>query len=174
MGGAIVLEAAIRHPELVRKLIFADGASYNPDAYYPQMMAMEKKMTGADLDGSPFKVAYTRVAPNSGNWNALFEKIKKMDIDWKGVPVSDVKSIKVQTLLMIGDADIVRPEHTVEMFRLLGGGVPGDIVGLPRSQLAVLPGSTDVTLMQRSEWLIPLVNAFLDALPPKPADVQRQ
>lgn len=95
-----------------------------------------------------------------------------MDIDWKGVPASAVKAIKVPTLLMIGDADIVRPEHAVEMFRLLGGGVPGDIVGLPRSQLAVLPGSTHVTLMQKSDWLVSMVNAFLDAPPPKPAPGQ--
>ncbi len=50
---------------------------------------------------------------------------------------------------MIGDSDVVRPEHVAQMFRLLGGGVPGDLAGLPRSQLAV-------------------ISAFLDALMPKP------
>jgi hypothetical protein len=59
--------------------------------------------------------------------------------------------------------DLVRPEHTVEMFRLLGGGVVGDIFGLPRSQLAVLPGTTHVTLVDRAEWLISMITEFLDA-----------
>ena len=51
----------------------------------------------------------------------------------------------------------------MEMFRLLGGGVAGDLVGLPRSQLAVLPGTTHVTLTDRAEWLTSMILAFLDA-----------
>jgi hypothetical protein len=66
-------------------------------------------------------------------------------------------------LLIIGDADIIRPEHTVELFRLLGGGVIGDLVGLPRSQLAVLPGTTHVTLVNRASWLLSMISTFLDA-----------
>jgi pimeloyl-ACP methyl ester carboxylesterase len=73
------------------------------------------------------------------------------------VPSDAVRSIKTPTLLIIGDSDVVRPEHTVEMFRLLGGGVPGDLVGLPRAQLAVLPGTTHVTLTQRVDWLASMV-----------------
>jgi pimeloyl-ACP methyl ester carboxylesterase len=69
----------------------------------------------------------------------------------------------VPTLLMIGDADIVRPEYAVEMFRLLGGGVPGDIDGLPNSRLAVLPGTTYVTLVERSNRLLSMIGGFLDA-----------
>lgn len=53
------------------------------------------------------------------------------------------------------------------MFRLLGGGVAGDLVGLPRSQLAVLPGTTHVTLLDRADWLISMVTVFLDASVPK-------
>jgi len=76
-------------------------------------------------------------------------------------------SVKAPTLLIIGDSDIVRPEHVVEMFRLLGGGVVGDLVGLPRSQLAVLPGTTHVTLVDRAEWLASMITAFLDAPMPE-------
>jgi pimeloyl-ACP methyl ester carboxylesterase len=74
----------------------------------------------------------------------------------------------VPALLIVGDADVVRPEHVVEMFRLLGGGAPGDIVGLPRSQLAVLPGTTHVTLITKTEWLLSMVRPFLDAPLPRP------
>jgi len=52
------------------------------------------------------------------------------------------------------------------MFRLLGGGIPGDVSGLPRSQLAVLPGTTHVTVLDRTGWLVSMVTAFLDAAPP--------
>jgi pimeloyl-ACP methyl ester carboxylesterase len=75
----------------------------------------------------------------------------------------DVRGIAAPTILVIGDSDIVRPEHGVELFRLLGGGAIGDPAGLPRSRLAVLPGTTHVTLVQRSGWLASMVGEFLDA-----------
>jgi hypothetical protein len=50
-----------------------------------------------------------------------------------------------------------------ETFRLLGGGVAGDMAGLPRARLAVLPGTTHVTLVQRADWLASMVGEFLDA-----------
>ena len=56
---------------------------------------------------------------------------------------------------------MVRPEHTVELFRLLGGGVAGDLVGLPRAQLAVLPDTTHVTLVDRADWLVSMITQFL-------------
>jgi hypothetical protein len=58
------------------------------------------------------------------------------------------------------------------MFRLLGGGVPGDIVGLPRSQLAVLPGTTHVTLIARTNWLLSMIPEFLDAPMPTPKNAR--
>jgi hypothetical protein len=42
-----------------------------------------------------------------------------------------IPSIKAPTLEIIGDSDIVLPEHAVEMFRLLGGCMAGDLAGLP-------------------------------------------
>jgi pimeloyl-ACP methyl ester carboxylesterase len=71
-------------------------------------------------------------------------------------------------LIIIGDSDLVRPEHAVEMFRLLGGGVFGDApAGMPNSQLAVLPGTSHITLVSRTELLIPILNSFLDAPMPE-------
>ena len=69
--------------------------------------------------------------------------------------------VTAATLLIVGDADVVRPEHVVQMLRLLGGGVPGDIVGLPRSQLAVLPGTTHVTIITKTDWLLSMITPFL-------------
>jgi len=85
----------------------------------------------------------------------------------KGFTPENLQSIEAPTLLMIGDADVVRPEQTVEMFRLLGGGVPGDLVGLPRSRLAVLPGTTHVTLVHCPDWLLSMITEFLAEPMPK-------
>jgi pimeloyl-ACP methyl ester carboxylesterase len=86
-----------------------------------------------------------------------------MDREVRDLPAEAIEAIKAPTLLIIGDSDIVRPEHAVEMFRLLGGGVMGDLAGLPSSQLAVLPGTTHVTLVDHADWLVSMITAFLDA-----------
>ena len=86
-----------------------------------------------------------------------------MNADLPQWSADEVRAIAAPTMLIIGDSDIVQPEHAVEMFRLLGGGVIGDLVGLPRARLAVLPGTTHVTLVQRTDWLSSMVGEFLDA-----------
>jgi pimeloyl-ACP methyl ester carboxylesterase len=64
-------------------------------------------------------------------------------------------------LVIVGDSDIVRPEHAVELFRLLGGGVIGDIAGLPASRLAILPGTSHVGMLERVDWLHSMITDFL-------------
>jgi pimeloyl-ACP methyl ester carboxylesterase len=86
-----------------------------------------------------------------------------MDRGIQDLPAEAIEAIEAPTLLIIGDSDIVLPEHAVEMFRLLGGGVMGDLAGLPRSRLAILPGTTHVTLLERADWLVSMITAFLDA-----------
>ena len=166
-GGAVALEIALRFPALARKLIIAGGTSYRRDGFYPELLAGSQAMKPEDLDGSPFQQAYASIAPHPEQWHRLVAKIADLDRTTQGWSPEAIASIKAPTLLIIGDSDIVRPEHVVEMFRLLGGGVVGDLVGLPRSQLAVLPGTTHVTLTDRAQWLASMITAFLDAPMPE-------
>jgi pimeloyl-ACP methyl ester carboxylesterase len=86
-----------------------------------------------------------------------------MDRGIKDIPSEAIQEITAPTLLIIGDSDIVRPEHAVEMFRLFGGGIMGDSpAGLPHSQLAILPGTSHVTLVDRADLLLPMIPSFLD------------
>ncbi len=73
-----------------------------------------------------------------------------------------IRSITAPTLIVIGDADIVRPEDAVEMLRLRGGGVNGDTPeGLPKSRLAILPGTSHSMVVNRSDLLLPILSDFL-------------
>ena len=162
-GGAVALEIALRNPALVRKLAWAGGTTDHRDGLYPELLVGSEAMKPEDLDGSPFQQAYADVAPHPENWHRLVTKVAELDRAIDGWPPEAIASLQPPALLIIGDSDIVRPEHVVEMFRLLGGGVIGDLVGLPRSQLAVLPGTTHVTLVDHAEWLASMVLAFLDA-----------
>ena len=165
LGAGVALEIAIRHPALVRRLVLISLA-YSADGLYPEVLAGEKSMKPGDLDGTPWQAEYARIAPNPEGWSALIEKAVRMDLEFDGWPSGAVRSIGAPTLVVIGDADIVRPEHAVEMLRLLGGGVPGDLAGLPRARLAILPGTTHVTMMEGADWLIPMIGEFLDATLP--------
>jgi pimeloyl-ACP methyl ester carboxylesterase len=116
-----------------------------------------------DLAGSPWQEEYARIAPRPEDWPMLVAKTTQHDREFVGWSAESIRSIRAPTLIIVGDSDIVRPEHAVELFRLLGGGVAGDLIGLPRSQLAVLPGTTHETLVRRAEWLVSIIDAFLDA-----------
>jgi pimeloyl-ACP methyl ester carboxylesterase len=163
MGGGVALEIATRHTALVGKLVYAGGACYSPDGLYPEILEQQGAGAADGLAGSPWEQAYLRVAPDPEHWPTLIAKVRDMDLAFTGWQPDEVRAITAPTLVIIGDADIVRPEHTVQMFRLLGGGVPGDLVGLPRSQLAILPGTSHVSLLERADWLRAMVVEFLDA-----------
>ena len=104
------------------------------------------------------------------DFNKLFAKKTEMDRGLQDVPDEAIRSLPMPVLLIIGDSDLARPEHAVELFRLLGGGVFGDVAGLPKSRLAVLPGTTHVGASQdRANWVVTMVNDFLDAPMPDKA-----
>jgi pimeloyl-ACP methyl ester carboxylesterase len=166
MGAGIALRITLEHPELVRKLAVASLA-HTRDGLHPGLLDGLQQVTPEMLAGTPFQLAYAREAPHPEAWPTLVAKVMELNRNVPEWPAEAIRSITAPTLLIIGDSDIVRPEHAVEMFRLLGGGVVGDLVGLPRSQLAVLPGTTHVTLVHRGDWLSSMIGGFLDA--PEPA-----
>lgn len=162
MGAGIALQIAIRHPQIVRKLVLA-SVTYNSNGLYPELLAGVENSNPEDLAGTPFYEEYRTIAPHPQDWPRLFARVNQLDRAPQDWPPQAIRAITAPTLLIIGDSDIVRPEHTVELFRLLGGGVPGDLTGLPRSQLAILPGTTHVTLVDRADWLISMITQFLDS-----------
>ena len=161
MGGGVGLQLAIRHPERVRKLA-AISAGYRLDGMYPEVLAGIAEITPEVFMETPWYAEYyAPVAPRPEDFPVLVEKLKELDateFDWS----QEIAAITAPTMLAYGDADVFRPEHMVELFQLLGGGVPGDLTGLPKTRLAVLPGTTHITVMTRAAWLVPMILEFLD------------
>ena len=163
MGAGVALHTVIRHPEVVRKLVLA-AVTYTKAGIQPGLMENLANMSPEMMHGSPFHDEYIKIAPHPENFAKLFSKKTEMDRNTKDIPAKSIEMIQSPTLLIIGDSDLVRPEHAVEMFRLLGGGVFGDTpAGLPNSQLAILPGTSHVGLASRPELLVPMINSFLDS-----------
>jgi pimeloyl-ACP methyl ester carboxylesterase len=161
MGGAVALQLALDRPDLIDHLVFAGGAAFDTSGVYPELLAMFESFDPHELDGTPWHDAYHQVAPDPDAWTSLVVKVNQLDRAGASWPKARLATLHVPTLLIIGDADIVRPEHTIEMFRLFGGGVPGDLVGLPQAQLAVLPGTSHVGVLDRVDWLASMILAFL-------------
>jgi len=167
MGAGVALRVVIRHPEVVHKLILA-AVTYTFSGIQPGLMEGLGNMTPEMMHGSPWHDEYMRIAPHPEDFAKLFSKKTEMDRQTKDIPAESIQAIRSPTLLIIGDSDLVRPEHAVEMFRLLGGGIFGDTpAGLPDSQLAVIPGASHVSVISRTELLIPMIASFLNAPMPK-------
>lgn len=162
MGAGVALRVAIRHPEVVGKLVLA-SVSYTFDGLHPGLMDGLGEMGPEMLYGSPWHEEYMRIAPDPGHFDAFFAKKNAMDAAVEELAAEALRAIASPVLLIMGDSDIVRPEHGVEMFRLFGGGRMGDSPeGLPDSQLAILPGTSHVSLVSRADLLLPMLPPFLD------------
>jgi pimeloyl-ACP methyl ester carboxylesterase len=165
MGAGIALQIAIRHPARVRRLVAA-SASFTYDGMHAAATEMFPTITPELFAGSPMEVEYLRAAPKPGDFPKLVEKLVDLDstpFDW----TNDVRGITAPTLIVVGDSDVVRLEHVVELFGLLGGGVMGDLAGMPTSQLAVLPGTSHFMppgsgVLDRADWLLAMIAEFLE------------
>ncbi len=167
MGAGIGLQLAIRHPGALRRLVAASG-SYAYEGMQPAAIEMFPSLSIEMFEGTPIEADYKRLAPNPDDFPTLFEKLKTLDTTPFAWPEEDVRGIAAPTLLIFGDSDVVTLEHATALFRLLGGGAMGDLGDMPASRLAVLPGTTHYMppghgVMDRMDWFLPMVRAFLDA-----------
>jgi len=161
MGGGVAFQIAVRHPEQVRRLVVLSG-SYTHDGWWPEVEDSFATMTADMFKGSSIEKEYGRLGNNPAHFPEFVKKVMSIDLkpyDWS----KDVKNIQAPIFMAIGDADGIRYEHALELFRAKGGGKMGDIHGLPTSRLAIIPGTTHIGMMQRTDWLIPMINDFLDS-----------
>lgn len=162
MGASVALHVGLAHPDKVRKLVL-QSVAIDSDGYHPGHLEAMEQMEPEMLYGSPFHQEYLDIAPHPENFDALVAKVKDLVMHTEDVPAEAVAAMDVPVLTVMGDSDIFRPEHGVEIFRATGGGVNGDIVGLPESQLAILPGASHIGTSQKVNLLLIMVPEFLDA-----------
>jgi len=154
-GGNIALQIAIRHPALARKLVVA-SAMFKRDGLSPGFWESMKHATLEDMPAD-LREAYLRVAPHPEQLQTFHDKCVRRMLEFTDWRAQDIRSIDAPTMVMIADGDIVRPEHAIEMFRLL-----------PHAWLAVLPGTDHMTLVRRADWQVSMIEAFLEAPMPNP------
>ncbi|NCT76357.1 MAG: alpha/beta hydrolase [Chitinophagaceae bacterium] len=161
MGGGVAFQMAVRHPEQVRRLVVLSG-TYAHDGWWPDVEASFATFTGDMFKGTPIQKQYDSLGNDPARFDDYIKKVLSIDLkpyDWS----NEVKKIQVPIFMAVGDADGVRYEHALELFRAKGGGKMGDMHGLPKSRLAILPGTTHIGMMMHTDWLIPMVTDFLDS-----------
>jgi pimeloyl-ACP methyl ester carboxylesterase len=164
LGAGIALNIIANHPAAVRKVVLA-SVSFYLSGLHPDMLSepsSNKSEGTAEQDlQAPFEQEYRALAPDPDRWPALLAKVLAME--FPELTPQAVAAIAIPILLIVGDSDIVTPEHAVEMFRLLGGGVLGDLAPMPATQLAVLPGTSHIGVTHRADMLMTMIPPFLEA-----------
>ena len=166
MGAATGLQLAIRHPDKVNKLVSASGG-YDASGWQPAFTAFLPKMTVDMFVHMPFAAEYKKLAANPDGFPALVSKLialEKEPMAWG----ADVRALKTPMLIITGDADVATLEHSVAMFRLLGGGIMGDMgQPLPASRLAVLPATSHTAVITQVDLLLAFIEPFLKGVTPR-------
>jgi len=169
-GGGVALQLAIRHPSLVNKLVSL-SATFRKDGWYPAVFEAIGGLGAKDFTGTPVETAFMEHTPDAKAFDAYLEKMKVLNVNDQDISDDDMRSIPAPTMVIVGDADGVRPEHALAMFTLRGGGdeqaaATGVLQKVPAARLVILPAMSHIGVSGESAVLVPMVNAFLDDVPP--------
>jgi pimeloyl-ACP methyl ester carboxylesterase len=166
MGGGVAMQVAIRHPGKTRKVVSL-SAVFRHDGWVKEALDAFPQMTADTFKGSPIETEYKRLSPTPEKFGAFTKRVISMDLKPYDFGAGRLKATTAPMFFVHGDADGVRLEHISEMFRLKGGEMFGDLEPRSESRLAILPDATHVTLMEKSDRIVPMINDFLDAKPAK-------
>jgi pimeloyl-ACP methyl ester carboxylesterase len=164
-GGGAGLRLAIQHPNVVRRLAVI-SAPYAQNGFFPEMLPQQAAVSAAiaeQMKETPMYKSYVAVAPNPNDFPRLLDRMGELmrhPYDWS----EEVKKLSMPVMLVYGDADMTRPEHIVQFYQLLGGGLKDagwQREHMSRNRLAIIPDVTHYEMFL-SPALAPTILPFLD------------
>jgi len=159
-GGTVAYQFAIQHPAMTKKLIII-SSTYKSEGWLGIMYAMLANVKPEAFDNAPVKSEYIKVAPDTSNWHKFIAAMLKFSAEKFNLGDDNIKNLKAPVLLIMGDNDGTDKKVVAETYSLLGGNVFGDIVGIPKSQLAILPAKGHGTLMMDTQAIAAIAGSFL-------------
>lgn len=149
-GGNTAAMIAVRNPELVRRVVtYSATFAPPPNTLDPETTHYDQPPTAETRDVEFQRDSYRRVAPDPDYWPKIYAKV--VNIQWRGFSNEELASIRAPMLIIQGDHDFVRLEHSVETLRLI-----------PRADLAVVPDGSHFALSSEPERVIPMIKRFLE------------
>ncbi|MBT2619912.1 alpha/beta hydrolase [Chryseobacterium sp. ISL-6] len=159
-GGAIAYEFAIQSPKRLKNLVII-SATYKSSGWLPEINNAFKNMKPELFANSPMQTAYDAVAPDKTKWTKFLEQM----IASAGVPYdfgdNNISKISSPVLIISGDNDGLDKVELAKTYKLLGGGISADFKPMPKSQLAIVPGQSHVSLMMQTSIILGYLNSFL-------------
>lgn len=165
LGAGVGFRLAVQHPAKVRRLVLA-SAPFARDGFYPEMLPMQAQVGAAMADmmkETPMYKTYAAVAPKPEEFPLLLDRMGELmrtPYNW----AEDVKKLEMPVMLVYGDSDMIRLDHVVEFYRLLGGGqrdAGWNREHMAQNRLAIVPDMTHYELFL-SPLLATTVLPFLD------------
>jgi len=165
LGGGVALQCAIRHPDVVRRVVVISHP-IRRDGWVKSANDAWPSFNVAMFKGTPAETEREKLNPIPNSFPSLFDHIKAAAMRPYDFGADKVKATKAPMFFIFGDADGVRIDHIAEMYSLKGGGnIHGDMQPRVESRLAIIPNTTHVELVNRMTTIVPMINDFLDGKP---------
>ena len=165
LGGGVAFQFAVQHPDMVRRLVLV-SAPFAQDGFYPEILAQMATLGAGmaeQMKETPMYKSYVAIAPHPEEFPKLLDRVGaclRKSYDWS----AEVKKLTMPVMLIYGDSDMIRPEHVVKFYQLLGGGLRDagwQREQMPRNRLAVLPNVTHYEIglaPQLADTALPFLN----------------
>jgi pimeloyl-ACP methyl ester carboxylesterase len=152
-GGIIGLDMAINYPSKIKKMVIA-GVNFVHDttALYPRVIETFSSLKATPFEELPelFRQSYTTLSPQPERARITFNKLMDLILNYPDYSASDLAKINAPTLVIAGDHDLIREEHTLKLFQ-----------SIPHSQLLILPGTSHIGLLEKPDLINIIVDDFL-------------
>ena len=166
LGGVAAIFMAVRHPEQVGKQVIVSGTS-GRSGWYPELVRSMAQVTPQMFAGTPLEAEYKRLSPTPDSFPTLVRKLRDLSQTDYEQPDKAIRAIGGKTMIVVGDADGVRLEHALALFKLRGGGdiktaTQGFMMESPRARLAILPATPHIGMMAQAKLIAEIATPFLD------------
>jgi pimeloyl-ACP methyl ester carboxylesterase len=150
MGAGVAFQFAAQHPEMARRVALA-SCLFAQDGFFPEMLPQQAAVGAAmaeQMKETPMYKSYVAIAPHPEEFPKLLDKMgaaMRKSYDWS----ADVNKLTMPVMLIYGDSDMIRPEHMVKFYQLLGGGLKDagwQREHMAQNRLAILPNLTHYEL----------------------------
>ena len=167
MGGGVAFRLAVQHPEMVRRLVMV-SSGMSQDQFFPEMLPQQAAVSAAiveQMKETPMYKSYVGGRAASGRLPELLDRMgayMRKPYDWS----ADVKKLTAPMMLVYGDSDMIRPEHIVKFYQLLGGGLKDagwQREHMSQNRLAILPNMTHYDIFLGTE-VTEIALPFLDGM----------
>lgn len=160
MGGSVAYQFAIQNPKRLKKMMII-SSTYKSSGWLPEVNSGFKALKPEFFTNTPLKTAYDAVAPDKTKWTMFLQHMIAFAQTPFDMGDANISKITAPVLIISGDNDGLDKVELAKTYKLLGGGVSADMQPMPKSQLAIVPSQSHVTVMMQTATILNYLDSFL-------------